>query len=187
MRLAGIRIAPELVNRIVADTDSGESLPLLAYTLQQITRPMLVDSPTVDLSSRAKEFLTNSDRRNQQRRRQTTITVAVVLITSLIPSIIAVWQWQEAVNQQRIATARELIARAEQLRSGNIRQALKLGLAAKQLDSNPNTLASLATTLTGTMLTSTIPDPDKRIVRAVAFSRDGHTLATSTPMPCSSA
>lgn len=35
-RLAGIGVDEELVARLVADTDSGEALPLLAYTLAQL-------------------------------------------------------------------------------------------------------------------------------------------------------
>jgi hypothetical protein len=35
-RLAGIAVAEDLVARVVADTDSGEALPLLAFTLAQL-------------------------------------------------------------------------------------------------------------------------------------------------------
>jgi WD40 repeat protein/energy-coupling factor transporter ATP-binding protein EcfA2 len=35
-RLAGIEIDEQLVERLVADTDTGEALPLLAFTLQQL-------------------------------------------------------------------------------------------------------------------------------------------------------
>ena len=35
-RLAGIDVDEDLVARLVADTDSGEALPLLAYTLSQL-------------------------------------------------------------------------------------------------------------------------------------------------------
>ncbi|WP_432837920.1 toll/interleukin-1 receptor domain-containing protein [Dactylosporangium sp. CA-092794] len=35
-RLAGISVDPGLVQRLVADTDTGEALPLLAFTLQQL-------------------------------------------------------------------------------------------------------------------------------------------------------
>lgn len=34
--LAGIQVEPELVERLVADTDTGEALPLLAFTLAQL-------------------------------------------------------------------------------------------------------------------------------------------------------
>src|SRR5262249_25944486 len=81
-------------------------------------------------------------------------------------------------NQQRIATARELMTQAEQLRSNNIRQALQLGIVAEQIDSTPSTRASLATTLASSMLAATVPD--EQGVMAVAFSPDGHTLATVT-------
>ena len=35
-RLAGIRIEEQLVDRLVGDTDTGEALPLLAFTLEQL-------------------------------------------------------------------------------------------------------------------------------------------------------
>jgi WD40 repeat protein len=35
-RIAGLRIDPELVTRLVADTGGGEALPMLAFTLQQL-------------------------------------------------------------------------------------------------------------------------------------------------------
>ena len=35
-RLAGIGVDDGLVARLVADTDGGEALPLLAYTLEQL-------------------------------------------------------------------------------------------------------------------------------------------------------
>ncbi|MGH3685514.1 MAG: hypothetical protein ACRDSM_10770 [Pseudonocardiaceae bacterium] len=37
-QLAGITVDDELVARLVADTDSGEALPLLAFTLAQLTK-----------------------------------------------------------------------------------------------------------------------------------------------------
>jgi hypothetical protein len=35
-RLAGIKVDRELVDRLVAETDTGKALPLLAFTLQQL-------------------------------------------------------------------------------------------------------------------------------------------------------
>jgi WD40 repeat protein len=37
-RIAGIRVEDELVDRLVADTDSGAALPLLAFTLAELAR-----------------------------------------------------------------------------------------------------------------------------------------------------
>jgi WD40 repeat protein len=155
----------------------------------RVTGPMVVDSPIVDLSPRAVEFANQSARRNQQRRRRITMTVAAVLTVSLVLTSIALSQWQTALKQRQaafeqqeravaqlhIATARELMAHAEQLRGSDIYQALKLGLAAERIDSNPNTRTSLVTTLTSAMRTATIPDD--QYLTAAAFSPDGHTLA----------
>src|SRR5215470_3792710 len=156
------------------------------------TGPTAVDSPIVDLSSRAMEFVADSDRRNQQRRRRATVTVAAVLTMSLVLTGTALWQRRAtveqrqatveqrelAVNQQRIATARETMARAEQLRGSNVRQALKLGLAAERIDSTPSTRTSLATTLANSMLIATMSD--EQGMWAETFSPDGQTLAIAT-------
>ncbi|WP_261554041.1 nSTAND1 domain-containing NTPase [Frankia tisae] len=37
-RVAGLSVDPELVSRMVADTDGGEALPLLAFTLHELAR-----------------------------------------------------------------------------------------------------------------------------------------------------
>lgn len=37
-RLAGISVDPELVSRLIGDTGTGEALPLLAFTLEQLAR-----------------------------------------------------------------------------------------------------------------------------------------------------
>jgi Novel STAND NTPase 1 len=36
-RLAGLGVDPELVSRMVTDTANGDALPLLAFTLEQLT------------------------------------------------------------------------------------------------------------------------------------------------------
>lgn len=162
----------------------------------RVAGPMVLDNPIVDLSSRAMEFVAVSARRNQQRRRRATTTVAAVLTVSLVLTGIALRQWQAADEQreraiklQQLATARELMARAEQLRSSDIRQALKLGLAAEQIDSNLSTRVSLATTLVETRLIATIPFPsipDDQHVVAVEFNPDGHALIATTNKPYTS-
>ncbi len=45
-RIAGLRITPELVSRLVTDTDRGEALPLLAFTLQQLAAHRRSDALT---------------------------------------------------------------------------------------------------------------------------------------------
>ena len=39
-RVAGLRLEPELVPRLVHDTGSGDALPLLAFTLRQLLEPV---------------------------------------------------------------------------------------------------------------------------------------------------
>lgn len=155
-------------------------------------RLMVLSGPIVDLSSRAVEFIVSSVRRNHQRRRRVVIMVATLLTVSLALTGIALVQRQEAVEQreravaqqriatqqQQAATARELMLRAEQRRGSDTYEALKLGLAAEQLDSNPSTRASLVATLVSTTQTATVPDDQG--VTAVAFSPDGHTIAITT-------
>lgn len=75
----------------------------------------------VDLSPKTREFLHASIRRDRSRRRRTTTTttvLSVLLILALAAAGIAVIQRRDAQEQQRIATARQLVAQAEAARRG---------------------------------------------------------------------
>jgi hypothetical protein len=83
-----------------------------------------------------------------------------------------------AEEQQRVATARQLVAQAEAARDTDPRTALMLGIAAQRIHRSSETRASLVNTLTSTRYAGTLTGHTDG-VRAVAFSPHGHTLATA--------
>ncbi len=135
------------------------------------------------LTSTTQAFLTASHRHGVRRRRRAIalLTAFVLLVTAGGATATVEWvttraQRQEALRQQRLATARGLLVQAEQLRGSDPAQALKLNLAAEHLASTFETRASLAAMLVATPWIASIDD-DQHLT-AVAFSPDGHTLTT---------
>ena len=133
----------------------------------------------VDLSPNARDFLHTSIRRDRSRRRRATTVLSVLLALALVGAGVAVIQRRDAQEQQRIATARQLVAQAEVARNTDPRIALMLGIAAQAIHPTSQTRASLVTTLTTTRYAGTLTDHTSA-VSSVAFSPDGQTLATAS-------
>jgi WD40 repeat protein len=133
-----------------------------------------------DLPRATQEFLTASRRYGQRRRLRITAILTVLLLLVTAGGITALIQRNQAVQRERRATARGLIPQAEQLRDRDILRALRLGLAADTLASTPETRASLEATLAATPLITNIDDDQG--LTAVAFSPDGHILATGSSL-----
>ncbi len=133
----------------------------------------------VDLSPKAREFLHASIRRDRYRRRRASTVLSVLLVLALVGAGVAVIQQRAAQEQQRIATARQLVAQAEAARNTDPRTALMLGIAAQAIRPTSQTRASLVTTLTTTHYAGTLTD-HTGAVSSVAFSPDGRTLATAS-------
>ncbi|WP_322756682.1 TIR domain-containing protein, partial [Frankia sp. Cas3] len=121
-----------------------------------------------DLTPATRTFLAASRRHGQRRRLRATAILTTLLLLATTGGIIAWIQRADALRQQKLATARSLVTQAEQLRSTNIGQALKLNLAAEKLTPNDETRNSLAATLINTPLTASIDDD--QYVTAAAFS-----------------
>jgi energy-coupling factor transporter ATP-binding protein EcfA2 len=145
-----------------------------------------VTNGRVELGFAVRAFLHASIRYQHRRRLLFRTTVAAALILAFIITMIAIIQRQTAEDQRQIAedqkelaTSRGLVAQAETRRGADPRLALQLGLAAHRIRPSGETYASLYTTLTGTPLAATLTGHTS-IVRAVAFSPDGHTLATAS-------
>ncbi|WP_067806052.1 caspase, EACC1-associated type [Nocardia beijingensis] len=119
------------------------------------------------------------ERRQNQRLRVLVTGLALLLVVAGTATVLAVLQQRAAGEQQRIATARLVVAEAEAARSSDPRQALQLGIAADRIHSDPSTRASLVGTLAGTRYAGTLGGlPDE--VRAMAYSPDGQTLAVGS-------
>ncbi|MGH3887835.1 MAG: TIR domain-containing protein, partial [Pseudonocardiaceae bacterium] len=143
-------------------------------------------TPIVELDDEALAFLDATAQRvhttqeRERRRRTRTITVlSTLLVLALIAAGIAVWQQQRAHNAQRITIARGMVAQADRIRDRDPRDALQLGVAARQFDGSPQTQASLKQTLTSTSHYRTLRNHTGP-VNGVAFAPDGRTLATTS-------
>jgi len=139
-------------------------------------------SPRPERSRPADDTTSSPSIRRQRRRRTiTTLTAVLTAITSVAVQqrSLAIHQRQAAIAEQRLATLRGLTVQALAERDRDVRAALRLGLAAREMSPSPETDRSLADTLTSTRLTASLSG-HVRAVNAVAFSRDGRTLATAS-------
>ncbi|HEV7450380.1 MAG TPA: TIR domain-containing protein [Pseudonocardiaceae bacterium] len=132
----------------------------------------------VDLSPCARDFLHASIRHNRHRRRRISAVLSVLLILTLIAAGIAVYQQLAAEQAQRIATTRQLIAQADVARNTDLRIALKLSVAAQRIHPDRETLSSLINLLTNSRYFGALTGPTGP-VNSMAFSPNGHTLATA--------
>ena len=90
---------------------------------------------------------------------------------------IAILQQRATQEQQRIATARLLVAQADATRDTDSPTALRLGIAAQRIHPDGETQASLVNTLTTTRYAGTLTGHNGAVT-SVAFSPHGPTLAT---------
>lgn len=152
----------------------------LAIALHDVGAPPRgpVGTERVELSARSTEFLRLSARRDRLRRGRLNLVLTTLLVLALIAAGIAVVSAVQAREASKLNLARQLVARAEALRGGDDRTALRLGIAAQWLRPDPTTAASLTQTLAATRYTRTLPVPSG--VGAVAFSRDGQLMATGS-------
>ncbi|MBL7487818.1 TIR domain-containing protein [Frankia sp. AgB1.9] len=150
------------------------------------------DPGPIGLSLTAQAFIAETRRRVEsaraRRRRLVTRVISalsVLLVAALVATGLAVVQRHravdqraQAVHQQTVATARGLVAQADQARSSDPLRALRMGLAAEKLDPTPETRAGLADTLAETPWIAGLEDD--QAVSTVAFSPDSRTLATAS-------
>ena len=134
---------------------------------------------TVDLSPRARDFLVASIRTDRRRRTRGTTILTVLLITALTAAVVAVIQQRSAQEQLRVATARQLLAQAELIATSDPRGSGSLALAAHSLYPGQQTDAALFRHLVGSHILASLTGHTQG-VSSVAFSGDGHTLATGS-------
>jgi WD40 repeat protein/energy-coupling factor transporter ATP-binding protein EcfA2 len=132
----------------------------------------------VDLSPTAHAFLRASIRRDRFRRGRAIIVLSVLLAFALVAAVIAVTQQRAAVAQRDLAVSRQASGQALALRVTNPALAAQLALTAYRLVPNAETRSSLLSISSdpyAARLTS-----HTAAVFSVAFSPDGHTLATAS-------
>jgi len=131
----------------------------------------------VELSSTARIFLRASIRRDRLRRGRSLTVLSVLLALALVAAGIAITQQRAAEQQRNIALSRQVASQALELRATNPALAAQLALAAYRLvrtSEARSSLLSIAATPYATRLTG-----HTDTVYSVAFSPDGHTLATA--------
>jgi type II secretory pathway pseudopilin PulG len=117
-------------------------------------------------------------RRTMRLARGGATALAVFLIAALVAAVVAVGQRNQAREQARIATARQLIAQADAVRLTDPRSALLLSIAAHRIYANNETRSNLVNGITTTQYIRTLTGHND-VVRSVAFSAAGRTLATA--------
>jgi WD40 repeat protein/energy-coupling factor transporter ATP-binding protein EcfA2 len=132
----------------------------------------------VDLSLTARTFLRASIRRDRSRRRRTTLVLSVLLVLALAAAAVTFVAQRTAEHERNVAVSQRAATQARELRATNPALAAQLALTAYRLVPTPDTRGGLL---------STVANPDAtrltdhtNAVKRVAFSPDGHTLATSS-------
>ncbi len=132
----------------------------------------------VELSPTAQVFLRTSIRRERVRRGRAFTVLSVLLVLAVVAAGIALIQQRAATHQRDLAVSRQVAGQALDLRATNPALAAQLALAAYRIAPTPEargSLLSISATPYATRLTG-----HTSTVWSVAFSPDGHTLATAS-------
>ncbi len=131
----------------------------------------------VELSPTARTFLRASIRRDHFRRGRAITVLSVLLVVALVAAVVAFVQRDNAKDQRIDAVSRQVAAQAMELRATNPALAAQLGLAAYRLAPTREARGSLLSTFANPYATRL--DHTSGVI-GVAFSSDGHTLATAS-------
>ena len=145
-------------------------------SLLWIRRELITDH--VDLSAKATEFLWVSILRERYRRGRTIAVLSMLLAIALLGAGIAVVQRYDAERQQQIATGRQLVAQANVIQGTDPNIALRLALAAYEVNPSDETYSGLVGILTVTPYIGTLAG-ENGAISAVAFTSIGHLLTTA--------
>ena len=132
----------------------------------------------VDLSPTARTFLRASIRRDRVRRGRAITVLSVLLVVALAAAAVAIVAQRAAEQQRNVAVSQRAAAQAMELRATNPALAAQLALAAYRLVPTPEARGSLLSTVANPNATR-LTDHTSAVKR-VAFSPDGHTLATGS-------
>ncbi|WP_369259566.1 trypsin-like peptidase domain-containing protein [Streptomyces sp. R35] len=126
-------------------------------------------------------FLTASKERQQaatRRSRRVIAVLASLLVLALIAGGGAIWQWRTAVGEREAALSRQLAAQSDTLISANPELASLLAVQAYRTSHTPESVES-PRTAAALPLHRRLAGHTK-YVWSVAYSPDGHTLATAS-------
>ncbi|WP_345442380.1 hypothetical protein [Actinoallomurus vinaceus] len=131
------------------------------------------------LTGLAREFLdasAHAENRGRRRRRLTLTALSGLAVAALVLAGLALVQARTAREQERIATARQLVSKAETALDTDPRTALMLNVAAHRIHPDPETYASLQRAITTTPFAGQLTGV-KSQVGSIAYSPSGRYLA----------
>ncbi|MCP2242599.1 nSTAND1 domain-containing NTPase [Lentzea aerocolonigenes] len=137
----------------------------------------LVDANGREFLDATRDRRDHRRRRDRRRRRRTVSVLTAFSVMALVAAVIAVVNARTAQSERDAAIVRELIARADGVRSADPQLALRLTLAAHSIAPSRETEADLLHTLTMNNY-ATIITGHTSSVFTVAFSPDGRTLVS---------
>ncbi|MGH3672957.1 MAG: TIR domain-containing protein, partial [Pseudonocardiaceae bacterium] len=132
----------------------------------------------VDLSSNARVFLLTSIRRDQFRRGRSITILSILLVIALVAAVFAIGQRRDAEQQRNVAMSRQVAAQASELGATNPALAAQLALVSYRFAPTTEARGSLLSTAATPY--ATILTGHNNYVFSVAFSPDGHTVATAS-------
>ncbi|WP_261570538.1 nSTAND1 domain-containing NTPase [Frankia gtarii] len=138
------------------------------------------------LSLRAREFLAAARRRARRARQQIIAAVAAVVLLVSGSGITFLVEWRQSVGReeareraQNATIAEGLIARADTVRSSDVRMSLRLDVAANAIGPGPHPKTDILAALTGTHLAASLTG-QKFAVNTVAFAGKKNVLAVGS-------
>ena len=134
-----------------------------------------------DLSPAASAFLaasTEQERRSARLRRAVLVVLSVLVLVASGAAVVAFEQSAAAQRERDTAIFNQIAAQADRLRSTDVSLAAQLDLTAYRMRPTPDLYTAMVTM--GNAALSIPLASHIKAVKAVAFSPDGHTLATGS-------
>ncbi|PZS28582.1 MAG: hypothetical protein DLM61_14530, partial [Pseudonocardiales bacterium] len=151
----------------------------------QLIKALSRETPaSLGASTRAitRDELEGDDVPEQQRTKRlnrAAISILTILtILAITGSLIAFQQYRNAIQQRDYAIANQIIAQADRLRSTDVSLAAQLDLTAYRMRPTPGLYTALVTTENAALSIPLTGHIDS--VSSVAFSPDGHTMASGS-------
>jgi WD domain, G-beta repeat len=116
--------------------------------------------------------------RTQRLKQGTIISLTILLVLAIAAGLIAFQQYRNAIRQRDNAIFSQITAQADRLRSTDVSLAAQLDLTAYRMRQTPDLYTALVTAESTALSTPVTGHTNP--VEAVAFSPNGHTLASAS-------